>query len=421
MNSKKIEICGLIIFLGIWLLASPWTWGCTGRGVALSDYVAGAALILLALWALSSSWQLPGWLIAIVGLWLQFVPLIFWAPKPSCYLNDTLIGLLAIALAFQLAPPFSDKKAPDVPPGWSYNPSSWLQRLCTIGLGLICWFLSRYLAAYQLGYIGSVWDPFFGDGTLRVITSKISHEFPISDAGLGALGYSMEVIMGWQGDTRRWHTMPWLVLMFGVFVVPASLVSILLIILQPVAVGAWCGICLIIAVCMLLMILLTMGEVIACLEFLIESKAQGKSLWTTLWKGDLPIKKTQPKPQGRKSERNAWGITIPWNLALSALLGVWLMCSPAFFSTTGGIANSDYITGPILITISVVSMAEVARVGRFFNVLLGLWLLVAPWIFHHGVTAVYWNNCLIGLAVILLAIPKGKICEYYGGWNHYIR
>src|SRR3546814_7396658 len=47
----------------------------------------------------------------------------------------------------------------DTPPGWTYNPSSWLQRTPIIILGWIGFFGSRYLTAYQLGYIDHVWDP----------------------------------------------------------------------------------------------------------------------------------------------------------------------------------------------------------------------------------------------------------------------
>jgi len=54
-------------------------------------------------------------------------------------------------------------------------------------LAMIGFFLSRYMAAFQLGHISYPWDPFFGESTRRVLTSDISKAFPVSDAGLGAL------------------------------------------------------------------------------------------------------------------------------------------------------------------------------------------------------------------------------------------
>lgn len=41
--------------------------------------------------------------------------------------------------------------------------------------------------------------------------------------------------------------MPWMVVMFGIFVVPLGIVSIVLVMLQPIGVGAWCALCLIAA------------------------------------------------------------------------------------------------------------------------------------------------------------------------------
>src|SRR3546814_1596001 len=75
-----------------------------------------------------------------------------------------------------------------VPPGWDYNPSTWLQRLPIAILAVIGILLARYLAAYQLGHTANAWDPFFGtqpNGTETIITSDMSRAWPVSDAGVG--------------------------------------------------------------------------------------------------------------------------------------------------------------------------------------------------------------------------------------------
>ncbi len=82
---------------------------------------------------------------------------------------------------------------PEIPPGWSYNPSAWTQRLPIIFLALVGLLIARYLSAYQLGQIDSVWEPFFPglpddpakNGTEAVITSSVSEAFPLQDAALG--------------------------------------------------------------------------------------------------------------------------------------------------------------------------------------------------------------------------------------------
>src|SRR3546814_17312050 len=77
-----------------------------------------------------------------------------------------------------------------VPPGWDYNPSTWLQRLHIAILAVIGILLARYLAAYQHGHTANAWDPFFGtkpNGTETIITSALSRAWPVSDAGDAAL------------------------------------------------------------------------------------------------------------------------------------------------------------------------------------------------------------------------------------------
>lgn len=401
--------------LGLWLLAAPSTFNFTDVAMILNDHIAGALLVVLGLLSafFYARWHLA--LFIFIGLWLNFAPLLFWALEPIAFLNDTLVGLIVLSFAFRF-PGMQGRQEEtqgDAPAGWSFNPSGWAPRTCTIFLAVLCWFLSRYLSAYQLGYINDVWDPFFGSETIKVLTSNIADFFPVSDAGLGAFGYSLEAFLGWQGNTQRWRTMPWLVIFFGMLVVPAGLISIILIVLQPIAVGAWCGLCLLIAAFMLTMIVLTLSEVVATVEFLIEAKNSSKSVWNVFWKGAAAV-------DTKLAPSKSWGISLPWNLILCAILGVWIMASPAFLHVEGAVSSSDYAAGPLLITVSIVSLAEVARGFRFFNILLGLWLILAPWLLSGATAPFTWNNSLVGLAVVFLSLPKGKITQRYGGWSKHI-
>ena len=48
--------------------------------------------------------------------------------------------------------------------------------------------------------------------------------------------------------------MPWLVLLFGLMIVPLGVVSITFIVIQPILIGTWCTLCLIAAAAMLIQI-----------------------------------------------------------------------------------------------------------------------------------------------------------------------
>ncbi|WP_416336546.1 vitamin K epoxide reductase family protein [Dechloromonas sp. A34] len=231
---------------------------------------------------------------------------------------------------------------PDTPPGWDYSPSSWNQRIPIIALALVGLLISRYLAAFQLGHIDAAWDPFFGDGSEVIITSAVSEAWPVSDAGLGGAAYVLEIITGVIGDKRRWRTMPWLVLLFGVMIVPLGGVSIVFIIIQPIVIGTWCTLCLLAAVAMLLQIPYSFDEILATLQFLRERRRQGKSLWHVIVHGDTIdggsadyADDFEAPPGAVVREMLRGGVTVPWTVAISAAIGVGLMLTRPLFDTSG--------------------------------------------------------------------------------------
>lgn len=414
MSEKRFGL--LSILLGLWLIATALTWGHFDP-ISISDCISGFLCVIVG--CLIFKLRYLGWFLGILGLWLQLAPLIFWAPHSFQYINDTLIGILAIIIAFLVNKKTESKAA--FPVGWSYNPSAWSHRIPTVLLASICWFFSRYMAAFEMGYIDSIWDPVFGKGTMDVITSKISRDFPVPDAGLGALCYTLEALLGWQGGVRRWAEMPWLVLGFGFLVIPVGIVSITLIVLQPVSVGAWCFWCLATAACMLLMIVLTAGEVMASLQLLVQSKQKGESVWKTFWYGQKVPHSLPVKPRQRTT-KCAWGFSFPYNLIITTLLGIWLMTSPAFLGTKGSLETAFYIVGPVVTALSVIACAEVFRIVRYVNILLGIFLLTAPWFLPHScLICCVVNSMVVGLLVIIFSLRRGKIIERYSLWNPCIK
>ncbi len=171
----------------------------------------------------------------------------------------------------------------DIPPGWDYNPASWPQRIPIIVMAVIGFAVAGYLSLYQFRIIETVWEPFFGNGSLTILNSPVSNMLPIPDAALGALGYLADAVGGAVGGKRRWKTMPWIVVFFGVAVGPLGLVSIMLVVFQPVLFDAWCTLCLVTAVISVVMIGPAMDEVLASLQYLRRAKDSGKSLWRAFW------------------------------------------------------------------------------------------------------------------------------------------
>lgn len=170
-----------------------------------------------------------------------------------------------------------------VPRGWTYNPSTWRQRLPIVGAALVGMGIATWLALFQLRVVGWVWEPFFGDGTRKVLTSSLSDVLPVPDAALGALGYLLDAVTGVVGGTRRWRTMPWIVIVFGLAVGPLGLVSIALVMSQPLVVGSWCTLCLASAVISVVMIGPALDEMLASVQYVKREADRGRSGWRVFW------------------------------------------------------------------------------------------------------------------------------------------
>ncbi|MCW5701637.1 MAG: NAD-dependent epimerase/dehydratase family protein [Bradyrhizobium sp.] len=461
MSEQTLWVHFLVVALGAWLLTSPLQFALfdpaaagTVRDIAQerglwepalrnsltgwSDIASGALLMLFGALSLSSRLAFAQWGTTFVGLWLLFAPLFFWTPSAAATMNDMLVGSLAIAFSVlvPMMPGMSHEGMMDestVPPGWTYSPSSWLQRLPIIALGFFGFLISRHLTAYQMGQVNAVWEPFFAgasgkNGTEFIITSDVSRAWPVPDAGLGAAAYMIEVLMGAMGSAKRWRTMPWMVAFFFILVVPLGGISIFFIIIQPIVIGTYCTLCLIAALAMLIMIPLTLDEVVAMGQYMLRSVRAGRPFWRTFFRGGPEPSGSADKndpgfsgPIAAKSTAAIRGVTVPWTLLASCAIGVWLMFSRLTFGSEGAVADNDHLVGALIATVAICSMAEVARPLRFLDLLFGMWLIAAPWLLSGGTTGAAWNDVVAGAAIIALSFPRGhRSKEHYGSWDRYV-
>jgi hypothetical protein len=158
------------------------------------------------------------------------------------------------------------------PPPWDYNPSGWKQRGSIAALAMVAFFIAAYMAAYQWRLVDGVWDPLFGTQTNEVLDSDVSHRmkrwFGIPDAALGAIAYLGDAIFGLAGSTRRWQYRPWLVVLFGIDVIPLGGVSAILVLVQTFVLGKYCFLCLVTAVISLVLVYWAYDEVWSTTTFL---------------------------------------------------------------------------------------------------------------------------------------------------------
>lgn len=453
-HKQTLWVYWFLLMLGVWLVLNPLTFGYTqgtvqpsgGRSVWLtlseraaamqwSDILSGLLLIVFGWRSLRPNRPISLWICCFVGIWLTMAPVVFWSPTAAGFLNGSLVGMLVIGLTIMI-PGMPNMimfmaHGTTVPKGWSYNPSSWPQRWIMVAVAFVGYFVSRYLAAFQLGYLDFAWDPFFGDQTRLVLNSEMSHSMPVSDAAMGTAAYTFEFLMGFMGSPQRWRTMPWMVLVFGILVIPLGLVHIFLVISQPVVVGHWCTFCLLAAAVMLPMIPLAADEVVAMGQFMVQAKRKQLNLWKAFWLGGdvegegederSPELASLAEQPGRVFASSIWGMSFPWTLVVSAVLGIGLMFVPAFLGGTGSVAETNQVGGALILTIATLAMGEPMRLVRYLNVLLGLGVAAAPWLLGGAPAIAAFTSTLLGLAVAGLAIPRGEIRERYGLWQRFVR
>ena len=176
-----------------------------------------------------------------------------------------------------------------VPP-YSYNPSSWPQRIPICVFAFIAAGISAHLSLYQWGLIDSVWDPVFGKGSERVLKSSTAGSMyaflGIHDAALGVLAYLGDGVLGLAGSTRRWQYRPWMVVLFGIDVIPLGIVSAVLVGLQALVIGSWCFLCLVTAIISLVLVYWAWDEVRISLAYLWTVWKEYRSprlLWNAFW------------------------------------------------------------------------------------------------------------------------------------------
>lgn len=427
------------MLLAAWLMTQPPMIGIADPFYAWSEVALGAALLVTAF--LSFSWRLPfaRWLSAGIGALVMALPIVFVTPNAAAYLSDTLAGGLILGLAIAAPPEVGPQvvarvRQPEVPPGWSFNPSSWTQRLPIIVLAVVGLLFSRYLAAYQMGHVNGVWEPFFAgsatdpqNGTEEIVTSSVSEAWLVPDAAVGAYTYMLEILTGIIGSRARWRTMPWLVLLFGLMIVPLGIVSIGFIIIQPIVIGTWSTLALIGAAAMLVQIPYSVDELAASLSLLNRRRKSGCNILRVLLFGDTDEGRGMTKPRHEFDRgpgailKDMWtgGVNLPKGCWLAGAIGASLLFTRLTLGAEGTMADADHLLGALVLTVLAIAAAEVLRAARYLLMPLGLAIAGAPFLFD-GDTVHMVVSIISGLAIAVLAVPRGRITQSYGSLERWI-
>ena len=105
-----------------------------------------------------------------------------------------------------------------------------------------------------------------------------------------------------------------------------------------------------------------------------------------------------------------------WWRLIGVVVGVWLMAAPWVFGYSGVWRTNDSIAGTLAVSAAIIAMSEVTRAARWVNVAVGAWLLLAPLVLDLG-TAPMWHRMLAGLLLFSTALVRGRTyARVGGGW-----
>lgn len=304
------------------------------------------------------------------------------------------------------------------PLGWGFNPSSRTHRLRLVPLAVPGFCIALYLTLCQVGVFQHAWDPFFGNGTDRVIHSWLSESFPLPDALLGALAYSVELLLLLVGRDDRWLTEPWLALLSGLTVLGLGAGSLSLMFLQPVAVGHWCSLCLAAIGFILVLLQRSVLELLATLQGWTLARRMGTRGGIYLLRGatlkerDILATFVTQVPKHPWTEGTGW----LWTLLASALLGIGALFVPAEFDVGGFSAIMIYLAGTCALGNSMIAITEPLRGLRWLSGAFGAILIFFRLGEPHGHD--HWISAAIGGGLILLCPRRGKGIGRYGIYTH---
>lgn len=136
------------------------------------------------------------------------------------------------------------------------------RRPVVVLLALVGCGVATVLTLFQVAVLDSVWEPFFGDGSRRVLTSALSRALPVPDAALGAVAYLAEAVLTALGRPDR----PKVVLAAAAVAAGLGLAALGLIAAQVFLVGAFCTLCLVSAALSLTIAGLVLPEGLSAVE-----------------------------------------------------------------------------------------------------------------------------------------------------------
>ncbi|MDD5249534.1 MAG: SPW repeat protein [Rhodocyclaceae bacterium] len=111
-----------------------------------------------------------------------------------------------------------------------------------------------------------------------------------------------------------------------------------------------------------------------------------------------------------------------WQDPVNLVLGLWMLISPWVlgYQAESAAQSNAVIVGVVIAILAALELFQVTAWEEWVNFVLGIWLLISPWVLRFStMTTPMANAVIIGIAVAVLAIwALGTDRDIGGWWSH---
>ena len=91
---------------------------------------------------------------------------------------------------------------------------------------------------------------------------------------------------------------------------------------------------------------------------------------------------------------------------VNVLLGIWVIISPFIvqFANLPAVMWNNVIVGIVVAILALIRSSMPRQSGwSWVNVILGIWMIISPFVLGATAAAVLWNNIVLGIVIALVA------------------
>lgn len=100
---------------------------------------------------------------------------------------------------------------------------------------------------------------------------------------------------------------------------------------------------------------------------------------------------------------------ISW---INVLLGIWVIISPFLvqFARIPAAMWNNVIVGIVIAILALIRSSTPRQSGwSWANVILGIWMIISPFALGAMTTAILWNNIILGIVIAIVAAANGSM------------